>query len=896
MSIKNTLYIILSLLLTAVFTSFILLFFILKTEDQVIQSEQLRAKALFLADSVRQSSDNLTTMARNYTVTGEPRYRKYFNQIIDIRNGSIPRPDNYDNFYWHFVVATGFDPEAQSSSQTHILKEELYKKAISLNSLIAGLNLTEAEAALLRKSKFNSDTLIHIENQAMNAIVGLYPDENGNYIIKGKPDFKLARNLMHSEEYHRAKAEIMDPIYEFFKKISKRTQEQLNLYHTRGRRLKLILMIILISSVFLISLSVFFIYNQFKQSKKSELTKKKSKINFFSVALPPLGTATLASVLICSSAWWFLEETKGQFYKNTKYEIESILNGTYKSLMDFFENLEDEVKSIKEILSNEKIPDLLMVKKYPLVRSRSLKILKPFIIEKGYENFFILNSSGKVVSSSSSQLIGTHLQKEIPEYFIKQIKQPPKYRAILMPYKSKSQEAKNLFFKSLLIGTGLFNNQKKNIGFLIVELKTQKKFSEILHRGLIGETGESYAFNHLGQMLSESRFNYQLKKMGLFPKEEEYLEVRLPLEKYSKNSVTRTHEDQPLTLMAKQATRGINGISLEPYKDYRGIPVVGAWVWNELYKLGVTTEMDFKEAFASLTSYKKQTFFGVSLTLILIYFLTGFFIWSRIKTTTINNELQSAYTIIKKHSDRMKEELDVGYKIQMSMLPVKFPSRKELSLFAHVKPAQEVGGDYYDFLMINKNKLYFSIGDVSGKGVPSALFMAITKTLIKSNLQHNHNPNDIVSNVNEEIARDNPSCMFVTLVVCILDLKTGEMSFTNAGHNFPYIKKKDGSIITLTQTHGPAVGVISNNTYYQDIIKLEKEDVLFLYTDGITESFNTDKVLFGEEQLLKTLKDTSTDDITDFSHFVLNKVSSFSKGMIQHDDITLLSLKYHGIG
>ena len=105
-----------------------------------------------------------------------------------------------------------------------------------MDSLIADLNLTEAEAALLRKSKFNSDTLIHIENRAMNAILGLYPDENGNYIIKGKPDIKLARNLMHSEEYHRAKAEIMDPIYEFFKKISKRTHNQLTLHQKRGRR------------------------------------------------------------------------------------------------------------------------------------------------------------------------------------------------------------------------------------------------------------------------------------------------------------------------------------------------------------------------------------------------------------------------------------------------------------------------------------------------------------------------------------------------------------------------------------------------------------------------------------------------------------------------------------
>ena len=830
MSIKNTLYVILSLLFIAIFTSFILLLFALKTEHKVIKSEQLMSKALFLADSLRQSSDNLTTMARNYTVTGDSRYRKYFNQIIDIRNGAMPRPENYDNFYWHFVLATGFDPAAHLDSQTHLLKEEIHKRAISMDSLIADLNLTEAEAALLRKSKFNSDTLIHIENQAMNAIVGLHPDENGNYIIKGEPDFELARNLMHSEQYHTAKAEIMDPIYEFFKKISKRTQEQLNFYHKRGHRLESILMVLLIASIFLIFLSALFIYSQFKQSEQPILVKKEHKVKILSVALPPLGAATLASVLICVSAWWFLAETKEQFHADTKYEIESILNATYKSLMDFFNNLENEGKSIKQILISENIPNLLLAKKDTLVRSRTLKILKPFILEKGYKNFFILNSSGTVIASSSPQLVDTHLQKELPEHFIQQMKQPPKYRTILMPYKSKNEEQEDLFFKSLLVGIGLFDNQKKNAGFLIIELNTRKKFSEILNRGLIGETGESYAFNHLGQMLSESRFNYQLKKMGLFPKEGEYLEVRVPIETPSEDSITRTHKAQPLTLMAKQATRGLNNISLEPYKDYRGIPVVGAWMWNELYQLGITTEMDFKEAFASLTSYKKQTLFGISLTLILIYLLTGSFIWNRIRTTNINNELQHTYTIIKKHSDRMKEELDVGYKMQMSILPINFPDKKELSLFAHVKPAQEIGGDYYDFSLINKNKLYFSVGDVSGKGVPSALFMAITKTLIKSYLHHSQNPGNIVSRVNKELVKDNPSCMFVTLVICILDLQTGEMSFTNAGHNLPYIRKQNGNIITLTQTHGPAVGVVTDTNYSQDTVKLEKRGCsVFIY-------------------------------------------------------------------
>ena len=896
MSIKNTLYSVFFLLLIAIFSSFILLFFILKTESQIVKSEQLKSKALFIADSLRQSSDNLTTMARNYAVTGESRYRRYFNQILDIRNGVIPRPRNYDNFYWHFVMSTGFDAKAQLNSQKHLLKDELYKKAVSLDSLIADLHLTEAESALLRESKFNSDTLTHIENQAMNAMLGLYPNENGDYIIKAEPDFKLARELMHSEAYHKAKADIMDPIYEFFKKISNRTQNQLDFYHTRGQRLKIILMIILIASVFLIFLAGLLIYGHFKQQRNQTLLARKSKINLLPIIWPPVGAATLASVLIGSTAWWFLKETEGRFYRTTQYEIESILNTTYKSLLDFFQNLEDEMKSIKKILSNDKIPELLMANKDTLVHSRTLKILNPFILEKGYENFFVLDSDGIVVSSSSSRQIGVQLTKKLPKYFLHQLSQPPKYRTILIPHNSNSQKEKHLFFKSLLIGTGLLNNGKNQAGFFIIELKTQKKFSEILHRGLIGETGESYAFNHFGQMLSESRFNYQLKKMGLFPKTGAYLAIRQPREIFSGNSITKTHKDQPLTLMAQKATRGINGISLKPYKDYRGIPVVGGWVWNDLYQFGVTTEIDFKEAFAGLTNYKNQTFLGISLTFMLIYLLTGLFVWNRIRIMTINNELQHTYHLIKQHNDQMKEDLDVGYKIQMSMLPTVFPSTKELSLFAHINPAREIGGDYYDFLMINKTKLYFSIGDVSGKGVPSALFMAATKALIRSHLQHNQIPQDIVSNVNREISKDNPSCMFVTLIVGVLNLQTGEISFTNAGHNFPYIKKRSENPVQLSQIHGPAIGIMENSTYHQTTIRLDREDVLFLYTDGITEAFNVNKDFFGEKRLLNALEQAPAENMAELSQFILNKVSVFSHGAEQHDDITLLSLKYLGAG
>ncbi|HKJ21427.1 MAG TPA: response regulator, partial [Woeseiaceae bacterium] len=154
------------------------------------------------------------------------------------------------------------------------------------------------------------------------------------------------------------------------------------------------------------------------------------------------------------------------------------------------------------------------------------------------------------------------------------------------------------------------------------------------------------------------------------------------------------------------------------------------------------------------------------------------------------DELQAAYAIIKKHSDRMEQELNVGHDIQMSMLPLEFPAfpeRSEFSLHATLKPAREVGGDFYDFFFVDDDHLCLVVGDVSGKGVPAALFMAVTKTMIKSQAADDPSPASIITRVNDDLSADNPASMFVTLFIAIVNTRTGEFRFTNAGHNPPYI-------------------------------------------------------------------------------------------------------------
>src|SRR5210317_1956749 len=169
------------------------------------------------------------------------------------------------------------------------------------------------------------------------------------------------------------------------------------------------------------------------------------------------------------------------------------------------------------------------------------------------------------------------------------------------------------------------------------------------------------------------------------------------------------------------------------------------------------------------------------------------------------DELQAAYGVIKQQKDRMQEELNVGHTIQMSMLPQAFPAfpdRTEFDLHALLKPAREVGGDFYDFFLLDSDRICLVVGDVSGKGVPAALFMAVSQTMIKTAAKGDTSPASIVTRVNDALSMDNPASMFVTLFLAIVDIRTGRFRYCNAGHNPPYIVHPGGQLTCLDQRHG----------------------------------------------------------------------------------------------
>ena len=258
------------------------------------------------------------------------------------------------------------------------------------------------------------------------------------------------------------------------------------------------------------------------------------------------------------------------------------------------------------------------------------------------------------------------------------------------------------------------------------------------------------------------------------------------------------------------------------------------------------------------------------------------------------SNLQDAYEIINAQKERMQDELNIGKEIQLSMLPQEFPAypdRQEFSIFGSMHAAREVGGDFYDFFFIDEDRLCVCIGDVSGKGVPAALFMAITKVLIQSRSSDDISTASVLTHVNDEISKNNEATMFITVFLGIIDVQTGEMTYTNAGHNPPYIKRTNGEMERMKDLHGPVVGAIDGMAYKEGHTSMQHNDILFMYTDGVTEAMDPERNLYDEARLVEVLK-TQSGGPEDLIRQVEVSVHEFENGAEQADDITMLAFQY----
>jgi len=312
-------------------------------------------------------------------------------------------------------------------------------------------------------------------------------------------------------------------------------------------------------------------------------------------------------------------------------------------------------------------------------------------------------------------------------------------------------------------------------------------------------------------------------------------------------------------LLARRITRPIVGLS-------RGVRVIGSGNLDLRLEVHTGDEIeDLAAAFNKMTADLKE------------------YIRNLQETTTVK--------------ERIESELRVATEIQASMLPrlfPPFPNRKEFDLYATMVPAREVGGDFYDFFFISPTRLCIIIGDVCGKGIPAALFMAICKTLLRTEALHTSDPGEVLFNVNNTLYPDNEASMFFTGLCAMLDTDTGEITIANGGHNPPLLCPAGREFEYIQLPRGLVVGAMPDTKYESQTYKLKPHDTLVMYTDGVTEAMNRENQLYSEARLLSCLNTLRDKSVTDIIHGIKADLDIFVQGTPQSDDITMVVLEFNG--
>ena len=247
--------------------------------------------------------------------------------------------------------------------------------------------------------------------------------------------------------------------------------------------------------------------------------------------------------------------------------------------------------------------------------------------------------------------------------------------------------------------------------------------------------------------------------------------------------------------------------------------------------------------------------------------------------------------------ERIGAELDMASRIQGSQLPnlfPPFPDRKEFSLYASMDPAKEVGGDFYDFFMIDEDHMGFVIADVSGKGVPAALLMMVSRVLIKSGLQNGKSPAETLASVNNQLCESNDEEFFVTVWLAVLELSTGNGIAANAGHEHPVLRRAGGKYELQVYRHSLAVGVMKDVPFRQHQFHLNPGDSFFVYTDGVPEATDRNSELYGTGRMLEALNRDADAEPDQVLANLTADINRFVDGAEQFDDITMLGFRYRG--
>ena len=259
----------------------------------------------------------------------------------------------------------------------------------------------------------------------------------------------------------------------------------------------------------------------------------------------------------------------------------------------------------------------------------------------------------------------------------------------------------------------------------------------------------------------------------------------------------------------------------------------------------------------------------------------------------LTTELQAAKLSIEKNLATVTRDIELASNMQQAILPTKFADHISYDVGAFVKPLRIVGGDFYEFFQLDGNRIGFAIADVAGKGIPAAFFMAISHTMLETVVLSMDKPSDVLDYVNQRLCLRNPLYLFVTLFYGILDLRSGTLTYSNGGHNPPFLIRTDNSVAALPLTDNTMLGVLDDVGFNDRTIDITPGDTLFLYTDGITESFTAEREMYGDARLAAWLKENQKLNVEALLDAVLFDVSRFVGDAEQSDDLTGLCIRFN---
>jgi signal transduction histidine kinase len=542
------------------------------------------------------------------------------------------------------VTATGVKPRPDGEQ-------------IPLVELMVRAGFTQVELDKLQEAKQNSDDLVALEVEAMNAVKGRFRDDTGGFTSNAEPDRELAIELMHGAEYHAAKSRIMKPLDDFYGQVDRRTSTEFDKLAEQSQAASSTLRVIAITAVVIVILGLMLVLLRSAEASSKLVSPSvgSSPRSGLLQSWPIFGVAAAVIVTMILFTSWMLSMLRNQAEDDIGNSLDTVLVTTSQAVYDWMDDREEEVvvwskiptiaSSLISTLDGSSGND-------PGLQSLDLDRL---ITGRSYTGYAVVGPEGQIVAQES----GSSLEASLQADQLRLLLDGTVKSTTMLPFReSAAATGTGRSNAEMLVGAAVASPDGQPLGALLLFIDPEQDFTKILQRGRVGTSGESYAFNSTGQLISESRFDDQLTEIGVLEAGQRgimNIEIRDP----GGNMVEGFRPDgalssRPLTLMAESAMRSGSGQNLKGYNDYRGVPVIGSWTWHPERQFGITSEIDVAEAYASFDQTQRLMLAATGFTSVLVFALTLVFVSSRGKLTRANEAQGQMIIQVREDAERLR--------------------------------------------------------------------------------------------------------------------------------------------------------------------------------------------------------------------------------------------------